>query len=166
MIPPPYLEQCIAEQMRHELASRRLEVVLVPSPVEHWPTDRQRRVVCERNPAWYREFCRQYPANRSRPRQRRKHDTLIKRQHTLRALAEIENGRLESEYAKRVYPFVEKAAKEYVAAFARERQRQPAHKEHRHEHSQLTTLARPAVGTTATGPTAGRRAGRAGVAGE
>lgn len=86
----PLLHQLIAEQMHHELAGRRLEVVLVPSPVEHWPTDRQRRVVCERNPAWYREFCRQYPSNRSRPRQRRKHDTLIKRQHTLREV----NGEL------------------------------------------------------------------------
>jgi hypothetical protein len=36
--PPSYLERLIAEQMRHELASHRLEVVLVPSPVEHWPT--------------------------------------------------------------------------------------------------------------------------------
>lgn len=135
----PLLHQLIAEQMRHELASRRLEVVLAPSPVEHWPTDRQRRVVRERNPAWYREFCRQYPANRTRPRQRRKHDTMIKRQHTLRALAEIENGRIDSEYAKRVYPFVEKAATEYVAMFARERQSQLAHKEHRHEHIQPIT---------------------------
>jgi hypothetical protein len=44
----PLLHQLVAEQMRHELASRRLEVVLVPSPVEHWPTDRQRRVACGR----------------------------------------------------------------------------------------------------------------------
>jgi hypothetical protein len=41
--PPSYLERLIAEQMRHELASHRLEVVLVPSPVEHWPTDRRRQ---------------------------------------------------------------------------------------------------------------------------
>lgn len=110
----PLLHQLIAEQMHHELASRRLEVVLVPSPVEHWPTDRQQRVVCERNPAWYREFCRQYPSRRSRPRQRRKPDTMIKRQHTLRAMAEIENGRIDSEYARRVYPFVAKEAERYV----------------------------------------------------
>jgi hypothetical protein len=95
--PPSYLEQCIAEQMRHELASTRLEVVLVPSPVEHWPTDRQRRVVCERNPAWYRELCRQYPSRRTRPRRRAKPDTAIKRAHTLRALAEIQDGRVEAE---------------------------------------------------------------------
>lgn len=130
MIPPPsYLERLIAEQMRHELASHRLEVVLVPSPVEHWPTDRQRRVVCERNPAWYREFCRQYPSRRTRPRRRAKPDTMIKRAHTLRALAEIENGRVESEYAQRVYPFVEKQAQQYVATFAR---KQTSHKEQPH----------------------------------
>lgn len=122
--------------MRHELASRRLEVVLVPSSVEHWPTDRQRRVVCERNPGWYRELCRQYPSRRSRPRRRAKPDTAIKRAHTLRALAEIENGRVESEYARRVYPFVEKAAKEYVATFAR---KQTSHKEHRHDYSNIPT---------------------------
>lgn len=129
----PLLHQLIAEQMRHELAGRRLEVVLVPSPVEHWPTDRQRRVVCERNPAWYRELCRQYPSHRSRPRRRRKPDTAIKRQHTLRALAEIEDGRVESEYAKRVYPFVKKAAEQYVATFARKHE--PARKEQSYAHS-------------------------------
>lgn len=130
----PILHQLIAEQMRHELASRRLEVVLVPSPVEFWPTQQQRRVVCERNPAWYRELCRQYPSRRTRPRRRAKPDTAIKRAHTLRALAEIQDGRVESEYAKRVYPFVEKAAVEYAAAFARKHQPQPAHKEHHYEH--------------------------------
>ena len=31
----PLLYRLIAEQMHHELASTRLEVVLVPSPVEH-----------------------------------------------------------------------------------------------------------------------------------
>lgn len=117
----PLLHRLIAEQMHHELASTRLEVVLVPSPVEHWPTDRQRRVVCERNPAWYRELCRQYPSRRSRPRRRAKPDTAIKRAHTLRALAEIENGRVESEYAKRVYPLVVEQAQQYVVTFEQTR---------------------------------------------
>ena len=110
----PLLHRLIAEQVHHELASTRLEVVLVPSPVEHWPTDRQRRVVCERNPAWYRELCRQYPSRRSRPRRRAKPDTAIKRAHTLRALAEIQDGRIDSEYAQRVYPFVTQQAERYV----------------------------------------------------
>lgn len=131
----PLLHQLIAEQMHRELAGHRLEVVLVPSPVEHWPTDRQRRVVCERNPGWYRELCRQYPSHRSRPRRRRKPDTMIKRRHTLRALAEIENGRCHSEYAKRVYPFVEKAAKEYAAMFAQAQSRQRPHKEQYYDYS-------------------------------
>lgn len=130
----PFLHQCIAEQMREELASRRLDVVLVPSPVEFWPTSQQRRVVCERNPAWYRELCRQYQSRRTRPRRRRKPDTLIKRQSVLRALAEIEDGRVETEYAQRVYLFVVKAADEYEATFARER-RQRAQKEQRYAHS-------------------------------
>ena len=131
----PLLHRLIAEQMHHELASTRLEVVLVPSPVEHWPTDRQRRVVCERNPAWYRELCRQYPSRRTRPRRSAKPDTAIKRRHTLRALAEIEDGRVESDYAKRVYPFVEKAAKEYAAMFAQAQSRQRPHKEQHYDYS-------------------------------
>jgi len=130
----PLLHRLIAEQMHHELASTRLEVVLVPSPVEHWPTDRQRRVVCERNPAWYRELCRQYPSRRSRPRRRAKPDTAIKRAHTLRALAEIENGRVESEYAKRVYPFVAQEAERCVQRFARK----PAPEEQSYAHSSPT----------------------------
>lgn len=117
----PLLHRLIAEQMHHELASTRLEVVLVPSPVEHWPTDRQRRVVCERNPGWYRELCRQYPSHRSRPRRRAKPDTAIKRAHTLRALAEIENGRVDSEYARRVYPLVVEQAQQYVVTFEQTR---------------------------------------------
>jgi hypothetical protein len=114
--------------MRLELEARRLEVVLIPSPVEFWPTDRQRRVVCERNPGWYRQLCRQHPSRRSRPRRRQKPDTCIKRRHVLRALGEIEDGRLDTEYARldteyarRVYPFVEKAAEQYVATFTRKR---------------------------------------------
>lgn len=126
----PLLHRLIAEQMHHELASTRLEVVLVPSPVEHWPTDRQRRVVCERNPGWYRELCRQYPSHRSRPRRRAKPDTAIKRAHTLRALAEIENGRVDSEYARRVYPLVVEQAQQYVVTF--EQTRKLARKEQPH----------------------------------
>lgn len=132
----PLLHQLIAEQMREELASRRLDVVLVPSPVEHWPTGRQRRAVCGRNPTWYRQLCSQYHSRRSRPRRRRKPDTLIKRQHTLRALAEIEDGRIDSEYAQRVYPFVVSEAEKYVqlheAQLARKR---TAPKEYFYAHS-------------------------------
>lgn len=123
----PFLHQRIAEQMREELASRRLDVVLVPSPVEHWPTNRQRRVVCERNPAWYRELCKQYESRRTRPRRRRKPDTLIKRQSVLRALAEIEDGRVETEYAKRVYPFVIQQADQYVQLHTPPKQKRSNH---------------------------------------
>ena len=123
--------------MRHELTSRRLEVVLVPSPVELWPTEQQRRVVCERNPGWYRELCRQYDSNRTRPRRRRKPDTLIKRQHVLRALAEIENGRLDTDYARRVYPFVVSEAEKYVQLHEQQlaRKRPARIQEYQHAHS-------------------------------
>lgn len=137
---PPILHQCIAEQMRLELESRRLEVVLVPSPIEHWPTERQRRVVCERNPAWYQELCRQHESNRVRPRRRSKPDTLIKRRHVLRALAEIEDGRLDTEYARRVYPFVASEAEKYVQQQAHLRQHPARQKEQYDAHSNQPAL--------------------------
>lgn len=68
---PNLLEQCVADMMHEELESNRLEVVLVPSPVVYWPTERQRRVVCERNPGWYRQLCREYESGRRKPRKKK-----------------------------------------------------------------------------------------------
>ena len=95
----------MADHMLHELDSKRLSVTIAP-PLPGSGTN-WRRIVDGRNPSWYRQFCAAYPATRSRPRRRRLPDTAIKRSHTRRALREIASGRAESEYARRLLPFVD-----------------------------------------------------------
>ena len=101
------LSQAIALLMREELLCSRLDVTLVPSGLEWQPTQRRRRVVEERNPAWYRRLCNEWQSNgRCRPRRKKHGDTLIKRAHVLRALAEMGDGRCDTEYAQRLRPYV------------------------------------------------------------
>lgn len=110
-----YLEQAIAALMREELLYSRLDVALAPSPPEFQPTRRRRRIVEERNPAWYRRLCRDYQSHgRQRPRRKKHGDTLIKRSHVLRALEELANGRCETEYAHRLRPYVEQQTTKFL----------------------------------------------------
>lgn len=109
-----YLEQAIAALMREELLYSRLDVTLAPSPPEFQPTRRRRRIVEERNPAWYRRLCREWPSNRTWPRRKRHGDTRIKRAHVLRALEELANGRCRSEYARRLHPYVQAETRRFV----------------------------------------------------
>lgn len=110
------LAQCVAAIMREELLYSRLDVALAPSPPEYQPTRRHRRVVEERNPDWYRRLCRDWQSNRQRPRRKRHGDTLIKRQHVLRALGELSNGRCQTEYAQRLRPYVQREAERFQRA--------------------------------------------------
>lgn len=103
---PDLLEQCVAKLMADELERSRLAVTLAPCWGRYGDDGRKRRIVEDQNPTWYRRLCAMYQLNRSRPRRKRKPDTLIKRRHTLRALDEIWGGRVETEYAQRVYEFV------------------------------------------------------------
>lgn len=95
----------MAELMRTDLDSRRLTVVLA------FPYDDLigLRMVMERNPKWYREFCAYYSPSRRRgwnwANARRR--TYIKRRDTLRGLGELASGRCSSVYAERLAPFVE-----------------------------------------------------------
>jgi hypothetical protein len=92
-----------AEIMRHELAINRLRVVL--QPALHGPG--MVRIVDDYNPEWYREFCALYaPSVRSKPRQKNKPDTYIKRASTLRAQRELAKGKCVSLYAQRLLPVV------------------------------------------------------------
>lgn len=92
--------------MREQLRRNRLIVVLVPNQTDpHSP--RKLRAVESQNPAWYRDFCDSYQARCSRPRNRTKSDTCIKRRNTIRALMEIETGRADSEYAIRLLPYIQ-----------------------------------------------------------
>lgn len=109
--------------MRQQLESQRLTVSLAPAKGWMGEDGKLLRVVEAQNPQWYREFCAQYEANRTRPRYGRKPDTLIKRAHTLRALQEIENGECATRYAQRLYPFVEREAQRYIAQFEQSQRR-------------------------------------------
>lgn len=104
-----------ADFMLHELETQRLTVVLMPSCFPEIALRGGKvRSVQERNPQWYQDFCNAYAANRSRPRRTMKHDTLIKRSHTLRALQEIrDTGAAETLYARRLIPYV----KDYAAGW-------------------------------------------------
>lgn len=120
-----------AMRMLSELESQRLEVVLVPS---RDPDCAMRggmiRAVQEANPEWYQDFCSQFTAKRRascrrcyrrcqcdkeerqrlrwRTRPRRLHDTLIKRQDTIRGLRELIKGQCVSIYAQRLADFIER----------------------------------------------------------
>ena len=112
---PDLFHQAVAEIMREELETARLVVALVLC--DGWMGDdgRKRRVAEDRNPGWYRKFCDQYQHSRTRPRRRKHGDTMIKRAHTLRALAEIGRGEIKTVYAHRLWPYVKKRGQEIAA---------------------------------------------------
>lgn len=93
-----------ARMMRSELESQRLTIAL--APCQRGRRHQKIRVVEEQNPEWYRRLCATCPSRRSKPRNRQKPDTRIKRAGVLRALREMENGRCETEYAQRFLEFV------------------------------------------------------------
>lgn len=106
----------MARLMYWQLKSQRLSVELSESQMTT-SNGRLIRVATELNPDWYRSFCRQYsPSSRARIRQRRKHDTYIKRRHTLRALKELAGGHCDTTYAHRLRPVVEREFKRLVTA--------------------------------------------------
>lgn len=114
---PDLFLQCVAEIMAEELESNRLDICLVPSPVEFQPTGRKQRVVLEKNPSWYRRLCADYPSNRRRPRTKRHDDTRIKRRNTLSALKRISQGDASTEYTQRLLPIVEKEAEAIASRY-------------------------------------------------
>ena len=79
-----------AARLAAELAEQRLEVVLIPAPTPRHPLH-QVRVATTRNPEWYRRLC-EVRTSRAHPN-RGRHDTAIKRQHTLTGLHAIAAGR-------------------------------------------------------------------------
>lgn len=74
------------------------------------PDGRSIRVVDEHSPAWYQAFCARYRAGRKRPRQRAKHDTLIKRQGTLKGLQDLIDGKKSTVYTQRLADEIEMIA--------------------------------------------------------
>ena len=96
-----------ARALLNELDSNRLEVVLVPDRQScgYGNDFRRLRAVQSQNAEWYREFCRLY-ASSSHP-QRRRFDTLIKRQATRRALIRLSEGVNGTVYSERLIRFIE-----------------------------------------------------------
>lgn len=69
-----------------ELESNQLQVCLAPSKraINEWD---QIRVALSRNASWYQKFCAAHTSKRGVRRGRQ--DTIIRRQHTLRALERL-----------------------------------------------------------------------------
>lgn len=89
---PEELRQVI-ESMAWQVSpsGERLEVVLIPSD-DRCPTHQRGRMVrqvTQKNAEWYRDFVNSYEASRSTPRNRRKHDTRIKRKNVYDVLTSM-----------------------------------------------------------------------------
>jgi hypothetical protein len=94
----------VAREMLAELEANYLHVAKVPIPNGY------KRVVVSFNAWWYRDFCGDWL--RDRGGRYRKPRTMIRRQHTIRAMKEIISGYCVTEYAKRLLPKVIKHAME------------------------------------------------------
>lgn len=94
-----------------ELEGSRLDVVLIPS---HDPDCAMRggkiRAAHESNCEWYQKFCKSFSSTRRR--KNRLFDTMIKRQHTIKALERIMKGEARGVYTSRLMPLVEEKLKE------------------------------------------------------
>ena len=99
MMPPPTMidlanlpdpVQAVAQDLIHELAAHRLEVILVPAPNPRH-CGHQIRMPVAHNPDWYRTLC-QRRSSRAHPHRTRP-DTAIKRQHVVRGLTAIAVGK-------------------------------------------------------------------------
>jgi hypothetical protein len=112
-----------------ELQSQHLEVVLVPSREYEWIIRGWKvRCVQESNCEWYRKFCEQFPSRRTRPRHKKKFDTLIKRRETIAALEQISEGTIHGLYVGRLIDFIESEQRARVRNYLLTRQ-------HRYEYA-------------------------------
>jgi hypothetical protein len=86
----------VLSAMLDDLLSHQLDVQLAPAPDPRHEMHFV-RVVCDRNPKWYREFCDSYRSQRNgKPR------TAIKRRETLSAIGALLDGRLTPIYGRRL----------------------------------------------------------------
>lgn len=94
----------LVEEMLCELATTKLEVVLIPSSAADCAMRGGcRRAVQTANPVWYQKFCARYMHVKPR---RHKLQTFISRKCTLRALARLLEGDVTSTYATRLLDFI------------------------------------------------------------
>jgi hypothetical protein len=78
------------ELMLAELESHQLVTILVPQK-RHTNEGGMIRVNMDRNCDWYRAFCAKHPSKRGV--RRGKFDTIIRRQHVIRALTKLAEGK-------------------------------------------------------------------------
>ena len=90
-----------------DMRTQFLRVVLIPSRIPEIAAHGGKiRLVESENPRWYRDLCAEYEVKRSRPRNRKSHDTLIRRAHVIRALKAIKSGENSGIYIERLYPYI------------------------------------------------------------
>jgi hypothetical protein len=92
-----------------ELEGSCLEVVLIPSH-DHECAMRggMIRAVQTQNADWYRKFCGEHSSNWKDSWRWSKFKTKIKRQHTIRALNELIDGKCATPYAKDLRGFIQR----------------------------------------------------------
>lgn len=84
-----------------ELESHQLTVILAPSKRHDRRDWDMIRVCVDKSPRWYAHFCSAHESGRKN--KRAKHDTLIKRRETLKALNRLIEGRaLGTVYEERI----------------------------------------------------------------
>ena len=90
----PYIEEMLLD-----LSEEYLDVCLIPSRVESVAKDGGMiRVVCNRNPLWYRQLCSHFP--KTRQRRRKKPQTSIRKEDIVAvAYNLLKNGHSKSKYA-------------------------------------------------------------------
>lgn len=111
----PRKQRIALRGMLAELTSHRLEVILAPSKL---PDRAERgdmiRVTLDRNADWYRRMCDDHPSTRKR--KNRAPDTMIKRQHTIRALEDmIRTGYADAPYEHLILRYVDGFLKDQAA---------------------------------------------------
>jgi hypothetical protein len=107
----------IARRFLDEMREHRLEYVLVRAD-EPKHSGHMVRCVSDENPEWYQDFCALYTARRRKSKRRRansrRHDTLIKRRETVRALGRIIEGGRETVYTDRLKDFIRREGRKYL----------------------------------------------------
>lgn len=105
----------LAEEYLNELEGHVLEVVLIPSRDDDCALrGGMIRCVQMENAKWYRRFAAKYESVRKdRLRYRNKFKTKIKRQHTIRGLRELMDGRCKTIYAHRLKRAIRNEQREY-----------------------------------------------------
>jgi hypothetical protein len=100
------------ELMQAEFEGSGLEVILVPlnPKLRGWNEGGCKRVAANRNCDWYRSLCKRHPS--SRTRNKRHHDTRIKRKNVASVLSRLLTVGTRSKYAPELIRLAQQRMKE------------------------------------------------------